>query len=102
MFAAVIMPEPLVVCFNFSMWHNKQIDGSDSIAMLLALLVKVCAATTIIATATSSGIIIGIRAYVRVDAASANAFYSIIKCAHFNAFYFDDNKMRNKMRNMLF
>jgi len=38
----------------------------------------------------------------RVDAASANAFYSIIKCAHFNAFNFDDNKMRNKMRNMLF
>jgi len=35
------------------------------------------------------------NALARVDAASANAFYSIIKCAHFNAFYFDDNKMRN-------
>jgi len=29
----------------------------------------------------------------RVDAASANAFYSIIKFAHVNAFYVDDNKM---------
>jgi len=43
-----------------------------------------------------------VRPTIRVDAASANAFYSIIKCAHFNAYYFDDNKMRSKMRNMLF
>jgi len=43
-----------------------------------------------------------ITPYARVDAAPANAFYSIKKYAHFNAFYFDDNNMRNKMLNMLF